>query len=386
MVKFPLTVNDDKNWTFDTVRKALKGPNSLPFLRYLFKAEDVEKFGRLTKRLLELVYLNKIDPPDKFKTLRPSPTRKLIKTSEREQWERRKIVMTAFQNGSESDRQLFQHRYQDLPVAARPNCLTDEMCFTNGLKQDEQDFPTFQLYLLNTVMLHLKKITKDAVELENNDAEREPVAMRTLSVEQQQRGWSPSAFSATSAKNFQQRKIHKKRRASLGSFNGSMSSKVARFADTTLESREGSRADDPILLEDDPSFGTVPKPDFDDTTVMFLQIQIHGDELHLEYTQTTTELLDRIMHESRHALSSALCVSEAAGIRPDKPARQLSVYQRGSDGRLARITSHSEMISAMKLAYHKWQSWLPDEGLIFFALHKHEHLSLVPERYLRLTN
>lgn len=92
------------------------------------------------------------------------------------------------------------------------------------------------------------------------------------------------------------------------------------------------------------------------------------------------------MHESRHPLSSPLCVSEAAGIASNNPALQPSVYQRDSDGRLAKVTNHSGMIGAMKMAHREWQSWLPNRGLVSFALHKREHLSLVPKRYLSLSN
>lgn len=90
-------------------------------------------------------------------------------------------------------------------------------------------------------------------------------------------------FGTTSAQDLPLRKMHKKRRASISSFSGSTTAKAARFAETTLESSVGSRADSQILLEDDPPFGTVTKPDFDDTTVLFFQIRVDGDDLHLEY-------------------------------------------------------------------------------------------------------
>jgi hypothetical protein len=274
--------------------------------------------------------------------------------------------------------------YQELPVAARPDWLTDGMCFTNGLKQDEQDYPTFQLYLLNTVLREHKKKTKEATKLENKDKEKEPVAMPTLAAELPQGGQSPGAFSATSAQDLQQRKTQKKRGASTGSFNGSTTSKVARLTETTLESRAGSRTDNPILLEDDPPFGTVTKPDFDDTTVVFFRATVIGDEMHLEHNRTTTVLVDRAMVENRDPRSPYCCVLAAAGV----PLNELhmSVYQRDPDGGVIKVTDYSDMIAAMKTTYREWQSWLPNRGLVFFVLRKREHLTLIPERYLSLLN
>jgi hypothetical protein len=335
-------------------------------------------------RLKKLAEANEVDTGPRFEAMRPSPTSNIVDAKQREQWVRKVNTMTAFQNGSPEDRALFKHRYQDLPAAARPEWLTDGMCFTSGLKQDEQDSPTFQLYLLNTVLLNRRRKSERAAKIEDQDKQIEPVPISTLAAGSPQGGQSPSAFGATSAQDSQQRKLLEKHRASMGSSNDSTTAKAARFAETTLESRAGPRADNQILLEDDPPFGTLTKPDFDNTTVLFFQIRVHGDELHLEYTRTTTELFDRAMHESRHPLSSPLCVSEAASIVSDQAALQPSVYQRDSEGRLAKVTNHSDMIAAMKMAYREWQSWLPNRGLVFFALHKREHLSLVPKRYLSL--
>ena len=385
MGKFPLTVNDEKDWTFATVREALKSANSLPWCRYIW-GHDVETFQRMCDRLEKLAEASKVRTGPQSEAIRPSPTRKLVDAGKKKQWIRRVNAMTAYQNGSPEDRALFKHRYQDLPVAARPDWLTDEMCFTNGLKQDKQDYPTFQLYLPNTVLRERRKKTKRAARTENKDEEVEPVPVRTQAAELLQGGQSPSAFSATSAQDLQQRNMQKKRGASMGSFNGSMTSKVARFAETTLESREGSRADNPILLEGDTPFGAVIKPDFDDTTVLFFRVQFHGGDLHLKYTRTTTELLDRDMHGSRHALSSPLCVTEAADVDSDNSALQLLVYQRDCDGNLVRLSGYSDVIAAMKMAYREWQSWLPNRGLVFFVLHKREHFALIPERYFSLLN
>jgi hypothetical protein len=385
MVKVPLTVNDDKDWTFATVRDALKAAPSLPLCRYLW-SDDYITWKRICDRLENLAEANNVDTGPQFEANRPTPTRKFNDARKREQWVRKVNTMTAFQNGSPEDRALFKHRYQDLPAAARPEWLTDGMCFTSGLKQDEQDYPTFQLYLLNTVLLDRRRKRERAAKIENQDEEIDSVPIPTLAAGSPQGGRSPSAFGATSAQDLSQRKIPKKRRASIGSSNGSTTAKAARFAEMTLESSAGSRADSQILLENDLPFGTVTKPDFDDTTVLFFQIRVDGDDLHLEYARTTTEFFDRAMHESRHPLSSPLCVSEAAGIVSDKPTIQPSIYQRDSDGRLAKVTNHSGMIAAMKMAYSEWQTWLPNRGLVFFALHKREHLSLVPKRYLSLCN
>ena len=168
MSKFPLTVNDEKDWTFATVREALKSANSLPWCRYIW-GHDVETFQRMCDRLEKLAEASKVRTGPQSEAIRPSPTRKLVDAGKKKQWIRRVNAMTAFQNGSPEDRALFKHRYQDLPVAARPDWLTDEMCFTNGLKQDKQDYPTFQLYLPNTVLRERRKKTKRAARTENKD-------------------------------------------------------------------------------------------------------------------------------------------------------------------------------------------------------------------------
>ena len=58
MGKFPLTVNDEKDWTFATVREALKGANSLPWCRYIW-GHDVETFQRMCDRLEKLAEASK---------------------------------------------------------------------------------------------------------------------------------------------------------------------------------------------------------------------------------------------------------------------------------------------------------------------------------------
>lgn len=77
MSKFPLTVNDEKDWTFATVREARKGANSLPWCRYIW-GYDVETFQRMCDRLEKLAEASKVRTGPQSEAIRPSPTRKLV--------------------------------------------------------------------------------------------------------------------------------------------------------------------------------------------------------------------------------------------------------------------------------------------------------------------